>query len=509
MASPQWGPAAAECKEFRWPAWCGGEIAERVFDTCRESVGTFGLQHNDAVRFMSGPWAGNSARVLGTHLGCLWVQLAGDCAARDIKHCFTASDLVEAGVVKAEPEEHPPGPPPPHELPEAEEAEVPPAPDFRPALDDAERASFAYSGPQGEYTFQCRQEDCAPFGFFHGQHLRATRGLDRGRHCIVIGVSCGVLWVHWYGDAHASPLLYCHTHAELMEKYCFQETVPPAALLSSVRAAALAESCRSGAEPVAAAAALGGWDPLPTPNEGFEYPAPFGEMRVFDIGPCVQEKYGVRHGQRLRLQRGLSKGKCAVVIGINSGTLWLHIDGDRSATACHYCSNEAELHERYKYVPVDDVVLQPQVPYYGASYGTVDREREVARIRAVRLTDDWDESMQPQTYRFMRAYARWRLPDTVPKGSSFMMFYKCDTALRTAEALENLGTLRRFWQLQRSRGVPSYNKAFSAATEKEMFHALQRVPLQALTILSAALGEVGPRAASRSPRADQPSPPRS
>eukprot|EP01065_Artemidia_motanka_P010279 TRINITY_DN15425_c0_g1_i1.p1 TRINITY_DN15425_c0_g1~~TRINITY_DN15425_c0_g1_i1.p1 ORF type:complete len:514 (+),score=156.17 TRINITY_DN15425_c0_g1_i1:48-1544(+) len=461
-----WGASATAQQEFRWPAWSGGEVSEWSFRTVDEAVEPFGLLHNDVIRFGAGPWQGRKARVLGVSVGCVWVQLAGETAVRDLKFCASAEEIRNMyGPVQVDADESFGLPP----TVDAADAPSPPS-SFVVGTDLEQLAHYEYPTTQGMYRFEATPSACEPFGHYHGQHLRATVGAEAGKHCVVIGVHSGVLWVHWYQDRCASPCLYCSGSQDIVLKYGFHET-RPAPQIEEER-------------PTAG-------------KQTFTYPAAFGIDREFDRGAAVHERFGVRHGQRLRLMRGMSRGRHAVVIGISAGSLWMHIEGDQAATCCHHCSGYDELKKRFKYVEVDEVEVQPGKPFYHASTSAAQRERQVEQIKSIEI-ESWNESHQPQTYRFLRAYARWRLPKGMPKGQSFMLYYVEDTAKRTAEALENLGILHRFWTMQQGRGLREYGKSFSEATEKEMFTALTKVPLQALTILSARPGgPVSPMAASQ------------
>lgn len=482
-----WGSSAANRTSFLWPAWVGGDQLELPFCTLDEKCkDIFGFKHNDIVRFTLGAWAGHRAIVLGEHTGCLWVQFKDERPVRDLKYCFSEKQLQEThGLTLIMPTDRdaqsmfsPTGADramssPFGGAPGSALAAPPPA--FTPAQDEGQLRKFPYAGIHGEYDFACTAEHTAPFGYAHGQVVCATTGADAGKHAVIIGVYNGNLWAHWYGEAAATQLRYCSNKQELDAKYAFRE-------ISAAPPLGASKDWQEEEEPGSPISSVrGGWS--------IEYPGPFGQLRTFDKTPDKLKLFGVRHGQKVRITKGMNRGKEAVIIGISSGVLWMHVEGDKAASACAFCQNEADVRDRYRWADLGNVTLEPGEPFYSYEAGSVVREREVAEIGAVELDDVWDEDHQPQTYRFLRAYARWRLPKSTPKGQSFMLYYVSNTAQRTAEALENLGVVRKFWALQRRREVPEYRKNFADSTEKEMFHALQQVPLQALTICATMLDQ--------------------
>eukprot|EP01064_Diplonema_japonicum_P022305 TRINITY_DN3200_c2_g5_i1.p1 TRINITY_DN3200_c2_g5~~TRINITY_DN3200_c2_g5_i1.p1 ORF type:complete len:461 (+),score=99.43 TRINITY_DN3200_c2_g5_i1:55-1437(+) len=447
-ARSPWGRKGVQNKKFSWPAAFGNF----QFDTTDAACEVFGVFHNDRVLISRGQWEGKKATVLGVLNGVLWVQLDEEEHVKDLKQCFNEEDLKNRyGLQMLEEEDEDDWP----------ESPTHPKLHFVGARDEEQLKAFEYQGPMGRYVFRCTRNDTEPFGFHHGQRVRATRGACRSRCATVIGVHTGSLWVHLDGDKGATPCTFCNNQHDLERKYGWKVLNTPLTIKNQS-----------------------------IPFNKIEYLGSFGLTYLFDRGEEALKEYGVKHGQKLMIGRGMSAGKHAVVIGVQTGVLWWHIEGDKAATPCTYCSNLQDIQERYAVETTYEqaIVVKPNESVWPDTMTEAEqRRRQHQDIDSTPLNDElWDESQQPQTYRYLRAYARWRLPKNTPPGQAFMLYYVKDTAPRTAEALDNLRTLRKYWAMQRQRGESGYGKPFSQATEKEMLHCLQEIPLSAITILSSA-----------------------
>eukprot|EP00756_Hemistasia_phaeocysticola_P012016 Hpha_TRINITY_DN15166_c3_g1::TRINITY_DN15166_c3_g1_i1::g.130050::m.130050 len=490
----KWGAGAARKRDFRWEVNFGGQGGDQAFDTSDEACSVFGFKHNDGIRFgrPGSLWYNKRALVLGVHMGNLWIQLEGEVAAKDLKHVHNAAELQEmyGPQLLSEGERR--------ELmsPEvAQSASSAAPPDFRPARDQTELAHFEYAGVMGTFEFDGTEAACARFGVSHGETLRAGCGSERGKQAYVIGVNNGNLWVHFFGDRRATACHYCSNEAELQAKYGWQKVVagpriPPGRQTAAPAAPAPPHKTAQHSDPGQHLPQVVSQhqEPTPVPRESlFEYPVPFGLTQGFDKSREALAPYEVEHGDVVKCTKGMSAGKEAVVIGVCNSSLWIHEKGDRAAHACKYCTNAVEIAARYGFRKIDHVHLEENTPYYtGAVSEAKARQQEAEAILSRSLVDEpWREGAQPQTYRFLRSYAKWRLPKSAPRGQAFMLYYVHDTATRTTEALENLAVLRKFWALRREQGHKEFVKPFSEASEKEIYRCLQQVPLQALTILSA------------------------
>eukprot|EP01061_Rhynchopus_euleeides_P010130 TRINITY_DN19488_c0_g1_i1.p1 TRINITY_DN19488_c0_g1~~TRINITY_DN19488_c0_g1_i1.p1 ORF type:complete len:477 (+),score=200.65 TRINITY_DN19488_c0_g1_i1:22-1431(+) len=445
-----WGHRAIQKTHFSWKSAFG----DFAFDTTDEGCEPFGVYHNDRVLISKGVWCGKKATVLGVSNGVMWVHLDDEEYVKDLKGCFDGAELEKKYGLQLLEEE------------EAED-EWPLSPEhpklqFIGAKDEEDLKQFEYEGPMGMYTFNCTREVTEEYGFHHGQRVRATKGAYRSRCATVIGVHNGALWIHLDGDRGASPCHFCNTKDDLEKKYGWKVLNTPISVGGGITA----------------------------PYDKVEYMGPFGHTYAFERGEEAMKQYDLRHGQTLQIGRGISQGKKAVVIGVLTGVLWWHIQGDRAATPCSYCNDMASLRERYDVTVLHDalMIVEPNTnvwPNYVID--SEQRAMDQEEIEAVSLEDEqWDESQQPQTYRYLRAYARWRLPKNTPPGQAFMLYYVKDTAPRTAEALDNLRTLRKYWAMQQNQGKTGYAKSFQHATEKEMVHCLRQIPLSAMKIIAAA-----------------------
>eukprot|EP01065_Artemidia_motanka_P018529 TRINITY_DN21843_c0_g1_i1.p1 TRINITY_DN21843_c0_g1~~TRINITY_DN21843_c0_g1_i1.p1 ORF type:complete len:492 (+),score=70.90 TRINITY_DN21843_c0_g1_i1:112-1587(+) len=491
MTSPtsprKWGVGAGNKEDFRWQVHFGGDAGDQSFDTSHAACQRFGLRHNDAIRFDKPGtlWYGKRALVLGVQMGCLWVQLEGEVAAKDLKHVKDAEELKQIyGAVKLSEIESrdllADGSYEASAVPESE----PVRPNFVPAADKKHLAHFEYPGVMGMLEVDGSPAACAPFGFHHGETVRASVGFEKGRTAVVVGVHSGSLYVHFYGDKAATSCYYCTDKEQLLTKYGFTSVAPAPAI----------PDAPPTAPPSVATAALDDLQRMSSTitdkHRSFEYPVPFGMTQRFDRTEEATKPFGVRHGQILAITKGMSAGHNAVVVGVCNSTLWIHEEGDRAATACKYCSNAADLESRYGFRSTGETAcLEEGIPYFTAVHSAAKRSEEADVILQQPLDDEqWTEGAQPQTYRFLRSYARWRLPKTAPRGQAFMLYYVQDTAARTTEALENLSVLRKFWSLRREQGHPQFRKPFADASEGEIYRCLQQVPLRALTILSSTAG---------------------
>eukprot|EP01063_Lacrimia_lanifica_P038538 TRINITY_DN8221_c0_g1_i1.p2 TRINITY_DN8221_c0_g1~~TRINITY_DN8221_c0_g1_i1.p2 ORF type:complete len:505 (+),score=198.69 TRINITY_DN8221_c0_g1_i1:85-1599(+) len=444
-----WGKRGIQDKQFPWLTAFG----EFMFDTSDEAMDRFGVYHNDRVMITKGAWKDRTGTVLGVKAGLVWISLDDEEYVKDLKNAFTKEDLeVMYGIQLMEENE--------------DDMHDPLSPvvrmEFVGARDEAELKAFEYQGPMGTYIFSCRREDTEPFGFHHGQRVKSTRGALRSRCATVIGVLNGILWVHMDDDKTATPCSYCTCKEELLTKFGWRVLRPPRA---------------SGGE---------GFNTPNLPFDKIEYPGPFNQTYVFERGEEALKQFNLQHGKYLCIGRGTDTGKRAVVIGVQAGVMWWHVEGDRAASPAIYCSSYADLEERYKVQMLGTparILQHGQSVWEGQVTDAERRRAEADEIDAVDLRHEkWGEDRQPQTYRYLRAYARWRLPKNTPAGQSFMLYYVKDTAVRTAEALENLTTLRKFWQLQQRKGAAEFAKPFAQASEKEIVHALQRMPLGTLAL---------------------------
>ncbi|KAJ9460505.1 U-box domain-containing protein 37 [Diplonema papillatum] len=335
-----WGLNAVQKKQFEWPAALGNF----TFDTTDAACEPFGLFHNDRVLFTKGQWNGQKAIVLGVTNGVLWVQLDEEEYAKDLKGCHNAEDTkTKYGAVLLEEEVVEQAFPVSPQHPKME---------FVGARDEQELKAFQYSGPMGLYTFNCTREATEPFSFYHGQRIRATRGAYRSRCATVIGVLNGALWIHLDGDKGASPCHFCSNKDDLEAKYGWKVLNP----ISPRPAGHLADSPH-------------------IPANKIEYRGPFGMTYLYERSDEALKPYGLRHGQLVKLNRGISSGKKAVVIGVQAGSLWLHVEGDRAATACTFCSSFEDLEERYKITLLPDLMTIDlrAVPWRSSSPPTVGR----------------------------------------------------------------------------------------------------------------------------------------
>eukprot|EP01060_Flectonema_neradi_P005076 TRINITY_DN1336_c1_g1_i3.p1 TRINITY_DN1336_c1_g1~~TRINITY_DN1336_c1_g1_i3.p1 ORF type:complete len:457 (+),score=73.54 TRINITY_DN1336_c1_g1_i3:413-1783(+) len=443
-----WGEKAKQTRRFPWQAAFG--IHE--FDTTDMACEVFGHYHNDRIMFTSnGQWENKKATVLGVKSGVLWVQLDDEECARDLKECFNEAQLSEKyGIQELD-----------EDAEEWGEVDSPaPAMKFVAAKDEEELRAFEYVAPLGHtFTFNCSQEATEIFGYHHGQRVRATRGANRGRCATVIGTYRGTLWVHLDGDKGASNCHFCYNKEDLDNKYRWKVLNAPATSETTA-----------------------------VPFNKIEYMGPFGLTYTFERGSEALKPYKLTHGQKLQINRGIYSGKKAVVIGIQAGVLWWHVENDKGATACSHCANHEELVEMYAITEVGEkpITVKPNTsPFRNIVTSAEERRQQTQAIEDVSLDGEcWDEAQQPQTYRYLRAYARWRLPVRTPPGQAFMLYYVKDTAPRTAEALDNLRSLRKYWTLQSQLGKPGYDKPFVNATEREMLRALGDIPLSCIKILS-------------------------
>ena len=314
-----WGHSGIQKTNFAWKSAFG----DFMFDTTDESMEPFNVFHNDRILITKGVWGGRKATVLGVSNGVVWLQIDDEEFVKDLKGCFTGDDL-EAKFGLQVLEDDP------------DDAVWPESPrhpklTFVAAIDDAHRKAFEYEGPMGTYTFNCTREATERYGFHHGQRVRATKGAYRSRCATVIGVHNGALWVHIDGDNGASPCHFCNDKADLEAKYGYKVITATATPTGMVR---------------------------PPAYDKVEYPGPFGLKYSFERGEETLKRYSVTHGQTLQIGRGTDNGKKTVVIGVQTGVLWWHIQGDRAATPCQFCENFEDLQERYEVITTHEPVCK-------------------------------------------------------------------------------------------------------------------------------------------------------
>ena len=310
-----WGDKAKQKRRFPWQ----GAFGIHEFDTTDMACEVFGYYHNDRVIFSKGQWTDKKATVLGVKAGVLWVQLDDEECTKDLKQCFNESELIEKyGIQELEEDAEQWG-----------EVDSPaPVMQFVAAKDEEELRAFEYVAPLGHtFTFNCAHDITEVFGYHHGQRVRSTRGANRGRCATIIGTYRGTLWVHLDGDKGASNCHFCHNKEDLDKKYGWKVLNAPAPLEHSG-----------------------------LPFNKIEYMGPFGLTYTFERGSETLKPYGLKHGQKLLINRGISAGKRAVVIGIQAGVLWWHIENDNGATACSHCSTYEDLIERYAISEINEKV---------------------------------------------------------------------------------------------------------------------------------------------------------
>ena len=255
---------------------------------------------------------GKKATVLGVSNGVIWIQIDDEEYIKDLKHCFDEAGLMENYGLQLVEEDD-------------DEGEWPTSPahpklSFVGAKDEEHLKAFEYAGPMGSYVFNCTREATDPYGFHHGQRVRATKGAYRSRCATVIGVHVGSLWIHLDGDKGASPCHFCANKAELEKKYGWKVLNTPITVEGGIH----------------------------VPFDKIEYKGPFGLVYTFERGEEAMQQYELRHGQTVLIGRGISAGKRAVVIGVQTGVLWWHVEGDKGATPCSYCHDLDSLKQRFE-----------------------------------------------------------------------------------------------------------------------------------------------------------------
>lgn len=71
--------------------------------------------------------------------------------------------------------------------------------------------------------------------------------------------------------------------------------------------------------------------------------APLGVVLQVDISDPSLKVFDLRHGDRLLVLRGAGSGRMATVVGVYTGTLVVHVDGDAKVTIARGCTSAAEV----------------------------------------------------------------------------------------------------------------------------------------------------------------------
>jgi hypothetical protein len=75
--------------------------------------------------------------------------------------------------------------------------------------------------------------------------------------------------------------------------------------------------------------------------------APLGVVIQVDISATSLSPFELRHGDRLLVLRGTGSGRMATVIGVASGTLVVHIDGEAKVTIVRGCTTAEEVSAQF------------------------------------------------------------------------------------------------------------------------------------------------------------------
>jgi hypothetical protein len=100
--------------------------------------------------------------------------------------------------------------------------------------------------------------------------------------------------------------------------------------------------------------------------------------------------FGVQHGQRLLATKGMDEGKAFTIVGVKSGSLYVHVEGDRRVSVCRNCSNAADLDTLYGFGIVT------RIAHTNGAASQSSKPAQQAPSRANSVSPKKDESLSPR-----------------------------------------------------------------------------------------------------------------
>eukprot|EP00759_Apiculatamorpha_spiralis_P039058 PhF_6_TR37922/c0_g1_i1/m.56668 len=219
---------------------------EYVFNISSESCQPFGYYYGEKLLHTKGGRRGQQSTVVGVHLGTLWIHTDGEKGASSCLYCFSKEELDERyGFERVQNDAQVASPPapvsssvsqeliPPKEVsraisfsPEKSPTAIPPLSiptEFTTSPPMLKKDSFQHRGLFGDVmTFDSTDAACKPFGFKHGDVVRARKGLDAGKVFTIVGVSMGCLWVLPDDKPKCTVLSHCHNGEDIKRLWDFE-----------------------------------------------------------------------------------------------------------------------------------------------------------------------------------------------------------------------------------------------------------------------------------------------
>ena len=194
-------------------------------DISRKALQPFGVAHGQQLSATEGALKGKTLTIVGVHLGSLWVLVEGDRRVSCLRNCPDGATLREkcgfgSGVKSAKSPETPAEPTTPSK-PRPATVSSPRAASKEAASPTHKRKEFTMWTSFGRQVFDIALPATAPFGFAHGQTIKASRGADKGSVFHVVGVAQGCLWVVQENKPRAVPLRHCTTKEDIQSRFGF------------------------------------------------------------------------------------------------------------------------------------------------------------------------------------------------------------------------------------------------------------------------------------------------
>lgn len=321
-----------------------------VFDAALAAT-QFKLCHGDLVVCRKGPLQGQPLVVLGVSEGLLWLHSTTAGVAVALRGCASFGDIADRCDLQKAP---------------------------MPA------GSETFEGPLGHwYVLATAPAAVAQaFGVAPGERYFVV---SERANCTVVGAALGVVWVARDADTAAAgvvaaaagasrrvvtPLVGATSASSLRALHGLAAPLDPHAPIPKTVLPAPVSAAGAAASLAAAATAA----PLPFAFDARSQTArcvgPFGAVFDVSTAKAALAPFNVAVGQRLKATRGPTEGAVSTVVGVHSGALWVHTDGERHVSCCRFCAKAADLlgkaAPRFAFVPATGAAAGAASPLFPA-----------------------------------------------------------------------------------------------------------------------------------------------